>query len=286
MKEPIANVLRITPDDARKLLNANTNNRNIRESRVEQHVGTIERGEWRLTGDAICIAEDGRILNGQHRLEALVRTNKPLLFTVLRNCPEESFDVMDQGTPRTNVDVLRSAYTRNPFEVGATCRYLYYWFAGSAPGENSSHSPAPTPVQVKQIYKENRDRVDACVALGMSCKSIYAASRIAFVQFRIQSVRSDQAGSEFWQLVNPKCPHGLPIHHPARPLRDYMIMTPHARKMECRHFDRIAVTAFNRFVEGSPLPESVIKKAVADKEEHPDPTNAPLSPTWRFTEEA
>ncbi len=56
----------ITPEIAKALLVGNYCNRAIRKSRVEQLTNDIKVGRWQVTHQGIAIAENGRLLDGQH----------------------------------------------------------------------------------------------------------------------------------------------------------------------------------------------------------------------------
>ncbi|HEV8193129.1 MAG TPA: hypothetical protein VGP82_16835, partial [Ktedonobacterales bacterium] len=64
-------VRKITPALARELLKRNTNNRALRPAHVDMLRGTMQRGEWQVTHQGLAFADDGELLDGQHRLEAL-----------------------------------------------------------------------------------------------------------------------------------------------------------------------------------------------------------------------
>src|SRR4030095_4066006 len=69
-------------------------------------VMAIEMGEWQLTGDSIKLDDEGRVRDGQHRLEAIYRSNTPVQALVVRNVTEAAFDVIDTGKTRNASDVL------------------------------------------------------------------------------------------------------------------------------------------------------------------------------------
>lgn len=72
----------ITPELAEGLLAMNTENRRLRPSHVAYLARAIERGEWQMPPDAIMVSDSGKLLNGQHRLTAVVRSGKPVRLHV------------------------------------------------------------------------------------------------------------------------------------------------------------------------------------------------------------
>lgn len=98
--------LHVDPSDAKSLLERNTNNRKLRASVVNYYANEMINGNWIDNGDPIRIARSGTLLNGQHRLSALVKAGVSLPFHFLSNLSEESFERMDNGLGRSVSDNL------------------------------------------------------------------------------------------------------------------------------------------------------------------------------------
>ena len=79
-------LITITPKKASELLGKNFNNRELHPMNVQYFVDIIECGEWQGTkANSIQIDITGNLINGQHRLNAIVQTNAELpvwIFTV------------------------------------------------------------------------------------------------------------------------------------------------------------------------------------------------------------
>lgn len=114
----------VTPEMARDWLNMNTDNRPLRDSTVRTLIAAIKRGEWKLTHQAVAIDEAGKILDGQHRLQACVLSGKTLRMMVAKDCPRSTFDVIDIGARRSLADIMRLP----PMEaatLGYVCRLVW-----------------------------------------------------------------------------------------------------------------------------------------------------------------
>lgn len=96
----------ITPEYAYELLRMNTNNRNIREDHVKRLAKSMKNGEWELSNDAIVISEGNVLLNGQHRLYAVIESNTPCPFIMFTGAKDSSFDIMDTQATRKLRDVI------------------------------------------------------------------------------------------------------------------------------------------------------------------------------------
>ena len=86
MKAVKKELVTINPQKASELLSRNFNNRELNPINVQYFVDIIECGEWQGTkANSIQIDVAGNLINGQHRLNAIVQTNAELpvwLFTV------------------------------------------------------------------------------------------------------------------------------------------------------------------------------------------------------------
>lgn len=96
--------VRITPAMAREMLQGNTSNRPLRPKTVEYLSREILAGRWMVTADGIGIDSTGRLINGQHRLQAIIRADRAVDMIVTRGLQPESFLVHDGGNPRSMAD--------------------------------------------------------------------------------------------------------------------------------------------------------------------------------------
>lgn len=115
----------ITPSKAAEILTANKSNRRIKDRHVNFLVSEILEGRWHSnTGESIKIASDGTLIDGQHRLTAIVKSNKALTILVCRNMDKEVFSVIDTGISRDAKDVFKMSHVKN--EIGITASLKKY----------------------------------------------------------------------------------------------------------------------------------------------------------------
>jgi hypothetical protein len=55
----------------------------------------IRAGNWMMNAQPICFARDGRLLNGQHRLSAVLQAGEAIEVPVMRGLPEEAYATYD-----------------------------------------------------------------------------------------------------------------------------------------------------------------------------------------------
>jgi hypothetical protein len=96
----------ITPVLASAWLRRNEANRKLRQRAVTQYARDIQRGAWKPTGETIKFSTSGRLLDGQHRLAAIVESGVAVRMGVATGLDNSAFDVIDTGRSRTGADVL------------------------------------------------------------------------------------------------------------------------------------------------------------------------------------
>lgn len=107
----------VTPAMARDMLQKNPRNRTLRRSNVHYLANEIKSGRWKLTHQGVAVATDGTLLDGQHRLNAIIEADTSALINVSFDCDPSLFTVIDTGSARTSSDVLRIAGAVNTNET-------------------------------------------------------------------------------------------------------------------------------------------------------------------------
>lgn len=96
----------ITPYMAKKYLETQERNREINSLRVLEYADRMKKGQW-LVGQAITFDGDGHLIDGQHRLAAIVKYGNAVDFLVVRGVSKESASVFDVGQKRTMAQVAK-----------------------------------------------------------------------------------------------------------------------------------------------------------------------------------
>lgn len=96
----------ITPEMATRYLSRNVKNRSIRKQEVDAYAREMKRGTFTLTHQGIAFDENGNLIDGQHRLMAIVMAGTPVQMMVTRGMTPTSLTVVDRGASRTIRDVI------------------------------------------------------------------------------------------------------------------------------------------------------------------------------------
>ena len=92
---PNAYVVDVSPELAKSWLEASQPNRVVYEPQVQKLTLQMEVDQWRLNHNGIAFAENGVLLDGLHRLHAVIRSGKTVPMIVVVNEPLENDKAID-----------------------------------------------------------------------------------------------------------------------------------------------------------------------------------------------
>lgn len=114
----------ITPKRAAELLTLNLKNRNLRRSVVDRYARDMVSGRWMFDGSPIRISVDGVLIDGQHRLTAIIESGVTLPMMVIYDLPGDVRDSIDTGAKRSAGDVLQFNGFPDGSAIAATVRIV------------------------------------------------------------------------------------------------------------------------------------------------------------------
>jgi len=107
----------ITPDLALQWLTQNTHNRSIRRGWVKELARRILNGLWRTTHQGIAFDETGLLIDGQHRLLAILEAETAIVMWVFFAADIADQLVVDDHGKRSPFDALSLADISLPYEL-------------------------------------------------------------------------------------------------------------------------------------------------------------------------
>lgn len=155
----------ITPEIAAEYLtHVGGPQRPLSPAHLQTLIRKANRGEFKVNAfDAVGFGVDGNLQNGRHRLEMVVATGVTIFVPVARNCPLESFYVIDDGKSRTVADVLQIKGERQAQALAETLETTFRYLTRMA----NPYIPKPTKGQSLDIlvkHADIRDSLDFCIA--------------------------------------------------------------------------------------------------------------------------
>ncbi|MER8182901.1 hypothetical protein [Kitasatospora sp. NPDC094015] len=191
-------IIEISPIAAAEMLTRNSGNRPLDRGRIALLRAAILRGEWLVSHQGIAFAgawQNSRLLDGQHRLEAIRLSGRSVPVIVFENVPVETFSVMDTGRSRTASTVLAMQNEHDSSLLAAAIRHIH--LLRSMPDmEWKGSSSRLTNAQVLAYLALHRERLtEACrVARRMSNERLIipTAAAVGYYTTREASPGVDQ----------------------------------------------------------------------------------------------
>ncbi len=118
-------VVSVSPEIAKEYLLRNKNNRPIDRSNVLYYAFEMLEGRWKLTSQTISVDVNGNLLNGQHRLLAVIESDTTQEFLIAYDEPTENFGLLDKGKVRSTADFFHYKNVNNYVTISAIVKSLY-----------------------------------------------------------------------------------------------------------------------------------------------------------------
>lgn len=248
----------VTPKLAEEILNHNTFNRALRPGKVEQIARDIMAGLWKKNGATVVIAKDNVLLDGQHRLFAVIESDTPVPMIVVRNADKDVLPTIDTGISRNYSDYRKLSAKGNgetfsyPNELSAALR-LVQWYDTRWPAFPSGRGKGLPSHQELDAFLELHpglpDRV-AEVAAFSKLKKLGSAMTTAFVYAMAHQSHPEQA-EQWLQILKTG---DAPINHPANVLREKLI----GRQLSGKKLDTptrlvFLIKSWNAFAQGKQI---------------------------------
>lgn len=208
-----AKVTKVTPKIAEKWLGLNETNRPLRSKRVDFFVDLINTGQFVMTGEPIQFSGKIRentavLLNGQHRLYAIVLSGKPVELLIVEDVDPSAQLVMDTGAKRMFSDILvMNRNMKNAGQIAAICRAGYFYDSGRFDELVKGSWPEVGHQALLQWFDNNRTAIESAHRIAVlttrnpTVRANPTAVTLAAMQFDLlDSVESRQF---FTDLLDP-----------------------------------------------------------------------------------
>jgi hypothetical protein len=195
-------IAKVSPNMAKKFLENNLKNRDLREHRIWQFVQMMERGTFVEDGTPIKLNGDGGLLDGQHRLYAILRTGRTYTLPVVSGLPDEAFDSTDRCMPRNTGDSFKKIGEKN-YSLSAAFfgRIIDYVFHGSATGRKYSKVISDTEkAKFLDAFPTSRDAVALANSLSKHLTKTLSPAPLATLIF-LSTYTPQISWRDYWTSV-------------------------------------------------------------------------------------
>lgn len=100
----------MTPEMVVELLKVNTDNRPERRNHVNRIAADMDADLYLFNGATVVITNTGKLADGQHRLEAIVKSGRPQWILLVTGISEAAMSTVDNNISRSLSDILGLAH--------------------------------------------------------------------------------------------------------------------------------------------------------------------------------
>ncbi|MBI5444666.1 MAG: hypothetical protein HY900_26055 [Deltaproteobacteria bacterium] len=244
-----AEAVEVTPQLARTWLTKNRLNRHLSPSVVRRYADALRAGQWVPHGQAIQFDEQGNLLDGQHRLRAIVEADTPALMMVVHDVPEAARDVIDTGRKRSPGDVLSMEGVRSASTVGAALRLLWHYDTSSVDKYNDPRAK-PSNLDLVQLYAEARS-LEESARIGRQAFAVLSPAVATFCHFIFARLDRKAADEFFVGLIEGA---DLDVDSPLLLLRNRLVANRASRsKLVSVDLAALVIKAWNAWRRGTPI---------------------------------
>ncbi len=240
----------ITPAMATEMLKRNTNNRPLSEGIIKKYARQMMAGEWHRTPLPIIFSKAGRLIDGQHRLAAIVLGECVIATDVAFGTSDAAFAFIDVGKKRSPADVFSiNGVANSSLMASAMARVINIqdqWSEGMA----VHRATGITPAQLYGRFQDHPDLPASAPAGHLFHRAKLIEPALAAALHYLCAKKSRPMADKFFSLVAD----GIGFtskNNPAARLRDRLISNMGAdEKLGLRRKAALIVKAWNAHRDG------------------------------------
>lgn len=201
-----------------RLLEYNNLNRPLNEQHVKRIAAQIIGGKWRFNGDTIKLSKDGAILDGQHRLWAIVEAKIAVKTIVVSGVERDAFATIDTlRKPRSGADVLAlSGASRHRQYTSAALQWLLRWQRGTIESYKKPINRIENS-DIEMMYESNKG-IEKAIERVAKLRGLANPSLVAFFYYVLAN-RSPELAERMVSILED--PARVSMTHPFFRLRMY-----------------------------------------------------------------
>lgn len=264
-------VIDVTPELAESWLGKNTHNRNLRERTVNAYARDMRDGNWKWNGEAIKFDKNGILLDGQHRLHAVIKAGITVQMLVIFGVESEAQHTMDSGTKRTLSDALKFHGEQHTTALGAGIKSCVVWDSGYRQLDGGAHL-TPTNGECLE-YLADHPELREYARLAGDVRKSGLPSGVAILAMKIfYEIDAEDAEFFFMRLASDEGHYKTEPIYELRSVLDERGIS-NGRQIVRRPHWKLAVTikAWNAYRAGIPIKRLSFRVGGAKPEKFPTP---------------
>jgi len=145
-------------------LNGNINNRSIKSDCIKRYSNDMASGNWREdTGELIKVSKTNRLLDGQHRLMAVIESGVKVNFHICYGLEDDVFDVIDTGKGRSGGDALHILGVKNATNLAAMIQVFNRLINGKSLVRGGAMTRKASNKEIVSMYLSNKAKFEKAI---------------------------------------------------------------------------------------------------------------------------
>jgi hypothetical protein len=211
----------LTPEFATQLLEHNASNRPLSDAHVGRIARQIIDGKWKYNGDTIKISTEQEVLDGQHRLWAVIEAQIPIDTVIVYGIERDAFSTIDTVRRlRTGGDTIALNGVRNyRNQIAGALGWLIRWQNGVL----ETYKVAENKVENSDIETafEHHPGIQRAAEAAMKLRTVANPSVLAFAYY-VMSSRNQEIADQLLDVLRD--PTATNLSHPFFRLRNYFVL--------------------------------------------------------------
>jgi len=261
----------ITPEIAERMIEGMAANRKVSQHHTESMARAMRSGQWKEdAGDPIRLNSEGLMIDGQHRMWAIIESGRSFNFVVIRGVENHTQMILDTGRQRTLRDQLNIIGEVNSTALASSIGFYDGWLTDGMVLENarrSTHATIPESIALLEKHPELRDAVSQAEAIRRIVKG--GTGRWAAIFLALNAIDETDTEAFFDQI---KTGENLSAGSPVKALRKRLFddaMTN--RKLLARDYSALVFKTWNAYREGRKMTILGWRPGGASPEKYPTP---------------
>lgn len=207
-------IVTITPAMAEKWLKGTTSgNRPVRKTNLQRLANDMRTGQWSLNGESIVFDDNGNVIDGQHRLRAVVESGATIQSVVVRGVDASAFEYIDLGVRRDGGDVLAVRGYQYSKQLASALNVIetYYKYGGFHEGTSSVSTNRSRYQRVchTELIEKYPDCIPSVSYIECRCSKVRAFRPPAFVtaMHYVMGHENHEARDKFFESLASGVPH-------------------------------------------------------------------------------
>lgn len=216
----------VTPDLAVSLLEHNTYNRPLSNVHVQRIARQIIDGKWKFNGETIKVAQNGDVLDGQHRLWAVIESKKSIKTLIVYGIERDAFATIDTVRRlRSGSDTLAlNGVSRYRNIISSALAWLLRWQKGVENYRDPTNKIENSDIEAAWAAHPGMARA---VERACQLRRLANPSLVGFFYYVVSNRNTDLAERMMNTLEHPE---GVSVEDPFFRLRAYFTADHHAHK--------------------------------------------------------